>query len=77
VPSCRQIRIESRIPLRDCRSELTVEQPAIADAESLNGFQSVVQDEVAALHGDLSRITTYTVTPALSIVDVNGAAPRP
>ena len=55
-------------------AELTVEQPAIADAEALSAFQKAVDGRVAQLHGDLGRLTTYATTASFSIVDVNGAA---
>ncbi len=56
-------------------ADLTVEQPAIADAEALGAFQKAVDGRVAQLDGDLGRLTTYATTASFSIVDVNGAAP--
>lgn len=56
-------------------TEFTVTKPAIMDAESLGGFRSTVARQVARLNGDLGLITTDVVSPAFSIVDVNGAPP--
>lgn len=56
-------------------AELTVEQPATADAEALSAFQKAVDGRVAQLDGDLGRLTTYATTASFSIIDVNGAAP--